>query len=114
MLDKSLSDYQKEEPKDVQAVLQACFMMAMMAQKDMNWKVALEGPNRERAIQAYNDEVRSLESTILTRLHPDDPEYKTAVAKATPGRFLLDEKRSGAYKARGVKQGFKEDKLMTD
>ena len=33
---------------------------------------------------------------------------------ATPGRILLDIKRLGKYKARGVKQGFRENKLVAD
>ena len=33
---------------------------------------------------------------------------------ATPGRMLLDIKRSGQWKARAVKQGFREDKASAD
>ena len=51
----------------------------------------------------------SLEATILTRILPEDPEFADAVKYACPGRFLLDIKRSLAYKVRGVKQGFWED-----
>lgn len=38
----------------------------------------------------------------------------TRVKEATSGRFLLDVKRCGTYKARGVKQGFKENLEMSD
>ena len=55
-----------------------------------------------------------MESTILTRIDPDDPEFEKAKELATPGRILLDIKRSGIYKARAVKQGFKEDKAKAD
>ena len=41
-------------------------------------------------------------------------DYDRAVKEAISGRYLLDIKRSGAWKARGVKQGFKEDKTQAD
>ena len=53
-------------------------------------------------------------STILIPLDANDPEYATALQLATPGRILLDIKRNELYKARGVKQGFKEDKELFD
>ena len=34
--------------------------------------------------------------------------------EATPGQILLDIKRAGVFKARGVKQGFKEDRELAD
>ena len=61
-------------------------------------------------------ELDSLESTTLTRIHPDNEEFTVAkrLSLATPGRILLDIKRSGLYKARGVKQGFRENKTVAD
>ena len=76
---------------------------AATAQKDMNWKKALAGPDRENAIKALNAELTSLQSTILTQLSPSDAEFEKAVRLATPGRLLLDIKRSGKWKCRGVK-----------
>ena len=55
-----------------------------------------------------------MKSTILTEISPQDEEFDTAIDLATPGRLLLAIKRSGAYKARGVKQGFKEDTEIAD
>ena len=51
-------------------------------------------------------------STILELLTHDHPEYDTAVAEAVGGKYLLDVRRSGMWKCRGVKQGFKEDKAL--
>lgn len=64
-----------------------------------------------RALQREKD---SLESTILIPLSPDHPEYNDATHLAISGRYILDMKRAGVWKARGVKQGFKEDKTMAD
>ena len=104
-----------KDGQDVQAHLIAAMEMAQTAQKDMDWRRALEDPvHRPNAIKALKDEVDSLEATILTRILPDDPEFADAVKYACPGRFLLDIKRSLAYKVRGVKQGFREDLEQTD
>ena len=80
--------------------------MAQTAQKDMDWKNALsDSKHRQNAIKALNDEVDSLEATILTRALLEDPEFADAAVKyACPGRFLLDIKRPLAYKVRGVNQ----------
>ena len=53
-------------------------------------------------------------STILERLHPGDEEYDADVRLAVRGRYILDVKRLGVWKARGVKLGFLEDKLTAD
>ena len=88
--------------------------LAVKAQKDMNWKKALSGPDRDKVIAAYDKEVKSLLSTILKRLGPDSTKYETAVKEAISGRALLDIKRNGTFKCRIVKQGFKEDKKSAD
>ena len=44
----------------------------------------------------------------------DNPDYAKAKLEAITGRILLDLKRNQTYKARGVKQGFKEDKTVAD
>ena len=65
-------------------------------------------------MKALEKELASLLNTILTAIPPDSPEYDRAVVEAVTGRILLDVKRSGVYKARGVKQGFKENKNFAD
>ena len=92
-----------------------CQILATHATKDINWKQALSGPNANEVIAAYEKELKSLTSTVLTEVFKGDGNWDEAVRLATPGRFLLDIKRStGSYKARGVKQGFKEDKVNSD
>jgi hypothetical protein len=86
----------------------------MVAQKDMKWKKALAGPDADKAIAAFHAERDSLLDTVLILLDEDHPEYQTALEKAVTGRYLLDIRRSGMWKVRGVKQGFKEDKLTAD
>ena len=85
-----------------------------VSQTDMNWNKALKSDDRDKVIEAYHAEMESLQNTILTPILEGDPKYANAVDMATSGRFLLDIKRSGVYKARGVKQGFKEDLEETD
>ena len=51
-------------------------------------------------------------SNILELINPGHPEYSIALNDAVSGRYLLDERRSGMWKARGVKQGFKEDRAV--
>ena len=94
--------------------IQIAANMALHATKDMSWAKALSGPDREKAIQANSDEFTSLQKNILTEVSKDHPEWTLIKAKATPGRMLLDLKRSGKHKARAVKQGFKEDKASAD
>jgi len=101
----------KENP-DVAAHQAAARYLALHAQKDMSWNVALNGPRAKESIDALDKEWKSLTSTILEEVNPGDPDYETAVKEATPGRFLLDEKRSSDMKVRGIKQGFKEDKSV--
>ena len=81
----------------------------------MSWREALQDDkHRQPALDALTKELNSLTSTILTELYESDPDYEIAVREATPGRILLDIKRSGIYKCRGVKQGFREDLIATD
>ena len=82
---------------------------------DMSWNKALKDPNmREKAIAALNKEKQSLCSTILTRMTEDDADWEIALEQAITGRYILTIKRNGIVKARGVKQGFKEDKATAD
>ena len=74
----------------------------------------LQSDDRELAIRALKAEKKSLQSTILIPVGPNHPEYDVARRDAVSGRYILDLKRAGAWKARGVKQGFKEDKLTAD
>ena len=43
-----------------------------------------------------DSELTSLQSNILTEINESHPEWQVALDKATPGRLLLDIKRSGA------------------
>ena len=90
------------------------YVMAAHAQNDMNWAEALASDDRDLVIEALENEMESLKSTILTEIQPHDDEFDTARELSTPGRLLLAIKRSGLYKARGVKQGFKEDTELAD
>ena len=91
-----------------------CQLMAHQATKDLDWKEVLAGPDADKAIAAYHLEMESLQNTILTRIEESNPEFAEAKRLATPGRILLDIKRSEIYKARGVKQGFRENKARAD
>ena len=105
----------KSSTPDVMGHLIAAAELGYEAQKDMSWKKALADPDhREPALKALESEMTSLQSTILTEILAGKPEYKIAVEKATPGRLLLDVKRSGKHKVRGVKQGFRENLKETD
>jgi len=98
---------------DVEAYNEYGTHRAVQAQKDMSWKKALQThPNEVKA--AYDKEIGSLLKTILTEITPEHENWYTAVQQAIPGRALLDIKRSGAWKARLVKQGFKEDRTTAD
>jgi hypothetical protein len=113
-LEGAISTLKADAPKDHGTINEACHVFAVQAQKDMNWKKALASDQHPEAIKALNKELTSLQKTILTEITDAHPEWFTAKQKAVPGRILLDIKRSGEYKARGVKQGFKEDKETAD
>ena len=88
--------------------------LALIAQKDMSWKKALASEERDKVIEAFHKERDSLLDTVLVPISKDDSNYAKYYDLAITGRYLLDIKRSGRYKARGVKQGFKEDKITAD
>ena len=113
-LDKAIKELEKKSPGNNALHLRASSYMACAAEKDMSWKRAPTGPHRNSTIEAFDKELSSLEGTMLTRLEPGTAEYEKARKESTSGRFLLDIKRSGQMKARGIKQGFKEDKESTD
>ena len=94
--------------------LRVAHAMAAISMKDMSWKRALKGADAALAIQAFQAEYDALAKRILTRLTPGSDKYKQALLEAVLGRVLLDRKRNGVYKARMVKQGFKEDKEALD
>ena len=56
----------------------------------------------------------SLTKNILQKMSPTHPDIDKARREATSCRVLLDVKRNGTVKARCVKQGFKENKLVAD
>ena len=100
---------------DVVAHSAACDILAVQGQHDVGWAKALSGPDRKKVIEAYEKEMASLCDTILERVLEGDDDYKTALKEAVSGRLILDVKRKlGTYKARGVKQGFKENILWAD
>ena len=94
------------------SITQASRFLALVAQKGIQWKKALASPDRDKAIAAFHAERDSLMSNILELINPGHPEYSIALNDAVSGRYLLDERRSGMWKARGVKQGFKEDRAV--
>lgn len=104
---------------DYDSIMSACYMLAEASSaeastKDMNSSRALKTDDRDRIIDALDSEVKSLEASILEGLTPDRPDYEEAVQCAISGRCLLDLRRSGDYKVRGIKQGFKENKALAD
>ena len=113
-LDRAMRELHANDHEDPAAVIYAASEIAQHAQKDMNWKKALASEDKDAVIEALNLELTSLQKTILTQVTQDDHDFTTAVETATPGRLLLDIKRSGKYKCRGVKQGFKENKELSD
>ena len=96
------------------AIAEAQQYMTFVAMKDIQWKKALEGEDRDKAIAAFHAERDALLDTVLTLIDPDDSDYAEAKELAVTGRYLLDVRRNGMYKARGVKHGFKEDKSTAD
>ena len=99
---------------DHEAVNLACLYLAMMADKDMSWEAVLASDDRELAVKALKAEKDSLLSTILVHIDAEHSEHQAAVMGAISGRYLLDLKRAGVWKARGVKQGVKENKESAD
>ena len=99
---------------DPGVLVDLCLNLAVQAQKDISWKEALSGPMRDSAIEALHLELASLTNTILTEIGPDHPERAEAERTAITGRFLLDIKRQGKTKVRGVKHGFKENTETAD
>ena len=86
----------------------------MLAMKDIKWKKAHQSDDAARIISSFHDERDSLLSTVFTLVEKDDPEYDKLYQMAVTGRCLLDLRRNEAYKTRGVKQGFKENKITAD
>ena len=104
----------KAKESDNVAYLIAAAELGHHAQKDMVWSKVLASPQRQDALKALDKELNSLQNNILTEVKATDKDFDYAVRNATPGRLLLDIKRNGTYKVRGVKQGFREDKASED
>ena len=94
--------------------MQASRILAFAAQKDMDWKKAIQGPNQAKLKAAFNKERDELIRKILTPIIKSHPLRARAEAEAISGRWLLDEKRDESWKCRGVKQGHKECRLTAD
>ena len=106
---------QKEKKLDHQLHTLVCQILSASSMDDISWVKALKDPAlREKAIEALNKEKKALSSTILTLMSSDDADWDIAIKKAVSGRYILTIKRNGIVKARGVKQGFKEDKSQAD
>ena len=90
-LDRAIKDFQTVSVKpDVGVHLAAASFLAHHTQKDMDWKRELSNPNtRDGAIRALEAELASLQSTILTKVTPEDPDYDQAFELATTGRIIL-------------------------
>ena len=113
--DSKLCSLIEQAQGDEALVLETAHRLAMnVSQTDMSWKKELAGPDRQLVIEAYTKEYESLTSTVLRRVLEGDPVFDKAKELATSGRFLLDKKRSGVFKARGVKRGFEENLKETD
>ena len=74
----------------------------------------MQGSDRDSGTEALLSEEASLEGSILEEVTTTHPDYDKAVRDAISGRYLLDLRRSRQYTARGVKQGFKENKATVD
>ena len=115
MIDQAVTEYvDSAKLTDHEGIHLACLHLAMSAHKDLCWSNVLKSDDRELAIRALRAEKESLLSTILVPVGSDHPKFEDAKRLAVSGRYILDLKRAGAWKARGVKQGFKEDKLTAD
>ena len=74
----TLKAAEKGKP-DLGARLRAAECLALHSQKDMDWKQELSNPKtRGSAIRSLEAEAASLQSTILTRVKPDDPDRSTS------------------------------------
>ena len=80
--------------------------------KDIPWRLALESARRAEVVAALQKELDHLVAKILVPITGQDTRRPEAELSAQPGRFLLDLKRSGKLKARGVQQGHLEDRSI--
>jgi hypothetical protein len=101
-------------PNDYSSLTDLCFSLAERAQKDMSWEEALKSSLKGDVIKALHKEFGCLTSTILDEIDVNHPDRAEAESLAITGRILLDIKRNLTVKARGVKQGFKENKAIAD
>ena len=94
-----------------------CHHMALAATKDTPWKHLLKA-YPEATPLAIEKELKALEKNILVPLTPDHVEWQDAIKKFCPGRIIGTVKKGGTnkkeIKARGVKQGFKENLVEAD
>lgn len=69
------------------AIRDAGLHMAMLAQKDLNWK-ALAGKDAAAVIAAFHKERGSLLDTVLTLMDPSDPHYSEYRLQSLVGSCL--------------------------
>ena len=91
-------------------------LAAAKAQNDMDWKKVIMGDKTflKQAVIARDKEITSLCENILTPLSEQSGDWSIAIKTATNCRLLLSVKRDGTVKCRLVKQGFRENLLLTD
>ena len=103
-----------QEKPDIPAILDCAHYFAGAATRSLNWGRTLRSPDADKAVEAYKKELKSLQDTVLTLVLHRDSDYEQALQEACEGRFLLNIKRNGRYKARGVKMGNLEDRILAD
>jgi hypothetical protein len=96
-------------PIPIANVIRAIKYRKGKSNSDLSW-VEMLTKDPEGACAALDKEIKGLGDTVCEWLSEDSPEYKLALNTGTKCRVILSRKRSGCLKARGVKQGFKEDK----
>ena len=84
------------------------------AQSELQWKQELASTNRDKVVEAFRAEIDKLTANVLTPIPAEHPEFQDAKKLATPGRFILNRKRSGAWKCRGVVRGDLQDRERLD
>ena len=87
--------------------------MACAATKDIPWSKRVKS-HPKAAPEAIKKELDALEKHILEFIDVNHPDRNEAVEKACPGRIIGTIRRDDEVKARGVKQGFKENLVEAD
>lgn len=100
--------HQIEEATSHLAKVNYAHHLACAATKDIPWSKLLK-QYPEAAPIAIQKELDALEKNILQLIDGHHPDRKEAVENACPGRIIGTVRRDEEVKARGVKQGFREN-----